>query len=1093
MLISRIGGFIFFLLIVSKANTCFAQSLDSSSLALKLDSLINLTEKYGRSGEFLEAQKVNLQAEKFYMSKMGEPTYQFAKILQQRGTIYSALADYSNSAKWYKEALHTFETTVGTNNADFAYTARYLAISYFQMGDYESAEPCLESGAKAFKYTFGEESQEYADIQNLVGISKFYQARFMEALDHYLNCKTIYEKALGKSHAGYANVLNNISNVYEQVGDFNQALIYRKEVVELYEAIHGQSHEKYAMSLGQLAGLYRTIGAFDKALQLYDKASEILEKTLGSDHHNYLMMRVHRGTVYMDMGDYAEAEKLYLESIDGIEKRFGKRHPGYSISLRNLCTVYQNMGMFDLAEKYCLKGLEVDREFLGTNHPDYARTLELLGTIYKNTGQYEKAEELYLQALKSVESIYGRTSQKYAGLLVYLGSLYTHMQYYDTADSILSAGKELIRNSWGEKDWLYGTTLRNQGTLYKQMGNFKLAESAYLEYLQLLDEQVGNSHREYARMTGFLADLYVRFEEKEKAKSFLIKSFELDKKLIQNTQYHLSESEMNQFMRSFRMFKDLYFSFTVQQDPDDYEMAVLCYNSLLFYKGYLQYSLAQINRLSFRNPDFQKIIESRQILTDSLAREYAKSAHARDVELIKKIENQINTTEKELNRAIPELELLTKTVDWKDIQQNLQHDEMAIEFAEHWIEKDGKFSKMHSAILVKPGMEAPALLPLIFNPEYESPHDFSLNNQIVYADHPNSGNVRGGKVLETSGSSQFQFSYNLLVPYLNGVKTLYYSPDGVAHQMNLGAISIKEGSHLSDRFHMVRLNSTRQLAVESRKGWAGKDALVIGGVRYELDSTLMKDEAVKLGNVIEPSRLNYQELYTKNYQRGSDWTYLPYTEKEAIDISSILVNAGYESTLKLGYAALEENLKKFRGSNVSPRILHLATHGFFNPNSSDSSNQESGGLIREDYVFRSEDNPMFRSGLLLAGANQVWSGQNQIEGIEDGILTAYEIAQMNLDNTELVVLSACETGLGDIQESEGVYGLQRAFKIAGAKYILMSLWQVRDMETMDFMVTFYENWLEKDMDIPVAFRSAQKKMRDRYQDPYLWAGFILIE
>lgn len=137
---------------------------------------------------------------------------------------------------------------------------------------------------------------------------------------------------------------------------------------------------------------------------------------------------------------------------------------------------------------------------------------------------------------------------------------------------------------------------------------------------------------------------------------------------------------------------------------------------------------------------------------------------------------------------------------------------------------------------------------------------------------------------------------------------------------------------------------------------------------------------------------------------------------------------------------------------------------------------------------------MIRSGLILAGANYAWKhGRPYKEGMEDGILTAYEISQMNLSNTELVVLSACETGLGDLQGNEGVFGLQRAFKIAGVKYLIMSLWSVPDKQTAQFMISFYKNWIEKKLSIPDAFRTTQKQMRSQGLDPYHWAGFILVE
>ena len=137
---------------------------------------------------------------------------------------------------------------------------------------------------------------------------------------------------------------------------------------------------------------------------------------------------------------------------------------------------------------------------------------------------------------------------------------------------------------------------------------------------------------------------------------------------------------------------------------------------------------------------------------------------------------------------------------------------------------------------------------------------------------------------------------------------------------------------------------------------------------------------------------------------------------------------------------------------------------------------------------------MIRSGLILSGGNHAWqTGKPFRPGFEDGILTAYEISQMNLSNTELVVLSACETGLGDIQGNEGVYGLQRAFKIAGVKYLIMSLWQVPDFHTQELMTTFYSKWLEDKMNIPDAFRAAQKVMKDKFKEPFYWAGFVLVE
>ena len=215
-------------------------------------------------------------------------------------------------------------------------------------------------------------------------------------------------------------------------------------------------------------------------------------------------------------------------------------------------------------------------------------------------------------------------------------------------------------------------------------------------------------------------------------------------------------------------------------------------------------------------------------------------------------------------------------------------------------------------------------------------------------------------------------------------------------------------------------------------------------------------------------------------------------------MASLLEDAGAQVETRLGYEATEEAFGSMGNRGISPKVLHLATHGFFFP---DPTPQPPKGGVGNNSplgaggepVFKISDQPMIRSGLVLAGANHAWTGGKPLPGMEDGILTAYEISQMNLAATDLVVLSACETGLGDIEGNEGVYGLQRAFKIAGAKYLVMSLWQVPDFQTEALMTAFYTEWLVGKKSIPEAFRSARRQVRQEHPEPFLWAGFVLVE
>ena len=309
----------------------------------------------------------------------------------------------------------------------------------------------------------------------------------------------------------------------------------------------------------------------------------------------------------------------------------------------------------------------------------------------------------------------------------------------------------------------------------------------------------------------------------------------------------------------------------------------------------------------------------------------------------------------------------------------------------------------------------------------------------------------------------------------------------------MGGIPINDEQILSDKYALTSLGSTRQIVyTDTSVQLPNNPAIaVFGGIQYDTDSLLINNEMAR-GNSEETGQHkgNDSTSRTKESRGSNSWTYLKWTEKEASIIKNITEAASFNVNYYTGNTGTEEQFKSMGHNNTasSPAVLHVASHGFFFPDPSVSPEIPSTAS-----VFQLADNPMIRSGLILAGGNQVWTGGQSLPGVEDGILTAYEISQLDLRNTALVVLSACETGLGDIKGNEGVYGLQRAFKIAGAKYLIMSLWQVPDRETMEFMTSFYKNWLEEKMTIPNAFRKTQREMRDRFFNPYSWAGFVLVE
>jgi len=333
--------------------------------------------------------------------------------------------------------------------------------------------------------------------------------------------------------------------------------------------------------------------------------------------------------------------------------------------------------------------------------------------------------------------------------------------------------------------------------------------------------------------------------------------------------------------------------------------------------------------------------------------------------------------------------------------------------------------------------------------------------------------------------SLYQLIWKPLEGYLTGVHTIYYAPSGLLHRIAFQALQADSTHLLIDNYQLQQVLSTRSVALPRQLTNKPGSAAIWANIKYGVQ----KERIVQLNSKASTSKIN-SPTPSFNSHTGelwdSDWKPLLNTGQEMASITEELIRAGIITAIDSGIVATEEAFKALDGK--SPNVLHLATHGFFLPVTESKSNANNNG----NNVFIKQQNAMFRSGLVLAGANFAWMNGLALSGKEDGILTAYEIAQMDLSNTGLVVLSACETALGDIQGNEGVIGLQRAFKMAGVNQLMVSLWKVPDKETAELMKLFYSDWLGG-QSTREALRSAQLKMKEKYPSPYYWAAFVLME
>ncbi|NJL13766.1 MAG: CHAT domain-containing protein, partial [Microscillaceae bacterium] len=418
------------------------------------------------------------------------------------------------------------------------------------------------------------------------------------------------------------------------------------------------------------------------------------------------------------------------------------------------------------------------------------------------------------------------------------------------------------------------------------------------------------------------------------------------------------------------------------------------------------------------------------------------------------------------------------------------------------IRSEDNVSLQYDALILRHGTAAPELLTL---PKAEELETSSLQHYQT--------RIR----LRKEDTLSYSRYWQALEPYLKGVRKVYLSADGVYHKVNLNTLlNPRTGKYLLEEIEIQLLTSTRDLvpaqvsALEKPASSAGA-ALLLGRPIYDLEADQHQQRAQNLRGSRGFDEEDRAFTTSEKIQHIS-WTDLPGTETEVRNVFAQLQKKKVPVQMYLGENAVEEVIKAVQ----SPRVLHLATHGFYFSNAApapeakvDSSQAMaatdledievdfSRGLdmaLEENAPKSASANPMLRSGLVLTGVSSYYNRKESYENsaIEDGLLTAYEAMNLNLKNTELVILSACQTAQGDVSNGEGVYGLQRGFLTAGAKSVLMSMWNVDDTATQELMTLFYENWIGKKQNKREAFLKAQRTLKAKYPEPYYWGAFVLV-
>ncbi len=969
--------------------------------------------------------------------------------------------------------------------------------------EFDQALEVMEATGKLVIEKLGRETAAYGRSCSMHGWLLFNKLQYLEAEKWYLEAKAIQAKVLGKGHLIYAATLNRLAFLYLRLDNNEKAESLYLEALAIREVALGKAHPSYCETLNNLAWVYENKGQYEKSEAFYLQSKEIFEVRLkDKEHHAYMACLNNLAIVYFFMGNYEKAEALYLEVKAIRGKISGKEHEEYGRVLNNLSLVYAEMGNYEKAEALLVEAKTIRGKALGKEDPDYAESVSNLAMLYDEMGNFVHAEALYLENNAILEKSVGYESHLYAGGLSLLGEHYVRMGDYKKAEPLLLEALAIDEKIVGNQHHYHAYNLQALAYMHQNLNNFEKAALLSSAAKTIQEKVLGKGNLYYRYTVGRLADLYRAMGNYEEAETLYDELGHLNQSMITKALHHLSEREMNNYLIKFSATQNQILSFVQTPAAKGLSTVRTAYNNTLFYKGFLLNAYTQVKRLALSDSVTTEKFNLLKSYERRLAAEYANPIAERDSIKVATLETEANDLEKDLARSIAGYGETMQQVKWQEVQQHLQPGEAAIEFVHYRLYRHKETdSTIYAALILRPGWAQPRMVTLFeqrdIQPLLAAANTAALAGQLYATRGSKKGEgivIPGQKM-----AGLYQLLWAPIDSLLSGATTIYYAPSGLLHRLHLGAITLPDTNQvLADCYALVQLGSTRSLAVGTKASQPvvrARTATLFGGLRYDAPTAIPAKPATDSAQAapISPA-YDVVALRSTLGDRGvNTWNYLAGTEKEVKNVSTSLKKAGY-SVRSLGGHDGTEAAFKMLGSDGSPApaVLHIATHGFFFPDPKDTTRRREA-LSDRDPVFKTSDNPLLRSGLVLSGANPAWAGGKTPDGQEDGILTAYEISQMNLSGTELVVLSACETGLGDVDDNEGVYGLKRAFKIAGAKYLIMSLWQVPDQQTQELMSAFYRNWLGQKRSVPAAFAAAQRTMRGRYSDPFFWAGFVLVE
>ncbi len=1046
---------------------------------------------YTKAGDLAAAEAPYRKALAIREKAFGLEHSEVAIALSNLATWHEARADYAGAEPLYRRCLAILEKALGPDHGEVAIAQNNLALVLFTRGDLDGAEAMFRRALATRKKLQGPEHAEVALSLSNLGRVLETKGQFAAALALFQEALAIREKAFGPHHLLVARILNNIGALAKTTGDYAQAERMFRRALAIREKAHAGDHPEVAESVNNLATQLESQGDYAGAEPLYRRSLAMWERRLGPWHPDVAANLNNLGNLLEAKGNYADAEACYLRALAIKERAFGKDHADVALSLNNLGRMILTKGDLDSAQPVFERALAIREKALGPEHPETAIAIADLAALHESQGRVAQAETGYRRALGIREKALGPRHHEVAYSLGQLSHLLQARGDYAGAEPLARRALAIQEAALGAQHPDVAASLLDLASVVEARGDLTTARPLHERALAIREATFGAGHPAVAGSLSGLAVLHHVAGHPRDALPLAERAATIRESHLATVLGGGSEAQKLAYVATLARDTDLVVALHADGMPNDPEAARLAAQTVLRRKARALDAMTETLGAIHHSGD--------PALTAQLAR--WKDLHGQHATLVLRgpgslprpawqqriadLQTQARQIEGELSAKSAQFKRSAEPVTLAAVQAALPAKTVLVELlaVRRFDPKAAPRQRLGAARYLAWVIAAagpPRLVPLASVAELDPLAD-ALRTAIARRRPDDEVAALARKV----GAAVL----DPLRPALGDASHLVVSPDGALSLIPFAALIGADGKAAVEAFDITYVSSGRDLLRLATRSTPRAPALVFANPAY--------DDAGDAAPP-KPAPVRHRSL-SRDLDRGSmAFSPLPGAEAEAKAIAPLLAS----SQLRVGAAARETELKAVHG----PAILHIATHGFFLrdlPESASGQPASRGAAVFGDDPIPLAapatatakpvrwENPLLRSGIALAGANQRRSGD------DDGILTALEASGLDLWGTRAVVLSACQTGVGESRSGQGVFGLRRALVLAGAETLVMSLWDVDDDATKDLMVAWYKR-IRAGEPRGAALRAVQLEMLrgkrggGQWRHPALWAAFVAI-